>query len=238
VAAGLASGNAILDASAGRVRIDATSASGLVSVQGSGTLNLNLKALGGRAVGVFDFVGSGAAANSYVVNTGNLDLTNATAGAPVIVAGAPNSFGAAAPNFTAVTLLDPTTIQSELVVDWGAGTTAPFATYDSSAIDLDVHNTGIGTRHQITMGSQVIDLVGLSADPSIAPTPAASNMLFAIGHAKSSTVESFDTYAAFVAQLQSELNGTTAVLGMTALGQYTVATFAFSANSITLLLND
>lgn len=237
VATSLASGNAILDASAGRVRIDTTSASGLVSAQGSGTLNLDLKFLGGRAAGVFDFVGSGAAANPYVVNTGTLDLTNATAGAPVIVTGAPSSFGAAPPNFTAVTLLDPTTIQAELVVDWGAGTTAPFTTYDSSAIDLDVHNTGIGARHRITVGSQAIDIVGLSADPSIAPNPTASNMLFTIGHAKSSRIENFDTYAAFVARLQSELNGT-AVLGMTALGQYNVATFAFSATSITLLLND
>jgi hypothetical protein len=238
VAASLSSGNAILDASAGRVRIDTTSASGMVSAQGSGTLNLNLKFLGGRAAGVFDFVGSGAAANPYVVNTGTLDLTNATAGAPVIVAGSPSSFGAAPPNFTAVTLLDPTTIQAELVVDWGAGTTAPFTTYDSSAIDLDVHNTSIGARHQVTVGSQTIDIVGLSADPSIAPNPTASNMLFAIGHAKSSKIENFDTYAAFVTQLQTELNGTTPVLGMTALGQYTVATFSFGATSITLLLND
>src|SRR6185437_9589884 len=114
VAASLSSGNAILDASAGRVRIDTTSASGLVTAQGSGTLNLNLKFLGGRSAGVFDFVGSGAAANPYVVNTGTLDLTNATAGAPVIVTGSPSSFGAAPPNFTAVTLLDPTTIQAEL----------------------------------------------------------------------------------------------------------------------------
>jgi hypothetical protein len=39
-------------------------------------------------------------------------------------------------------------------------------------------------------------------------------------------------------QLQSELNGTTLATGMTAVGQYTTSTFAFSATSITLFLND
>jgi hypothetical protein len=238
VATILSSGNATLDASAGRVRLGNTTASGLVTAQGSGTLNLKLASLGGRAVAAFDFAGSAAAPGQYIVDTATLDLTNSTAGVPVVVTGMPNSFGVSPPNFIAATLLDPTTIQAELAVDWGTGTAAPFVTYDSSSIDLDVRNTSIGSRHQIQVGAQDINIVGLSADPSIVPDPTSSNTVFAIGHSVSSTIESFNTYAAFITQLQAELTGTTLALGFTATGQYTASTSLFTATSITLFLNN
>lgn len=238
VASSLASGNVALDASAGRVRLDNSTASGLVTVQGTGTLNLGLVTLGGRAVAAFDFAGSGAVAGQYVVNTPNLDLTYSTAGAPVIVTGLTNSFGLTPPNFTASALLDPTTIQAELIVDWGAGTAAPFTTYDSTAIDLDARNSSIGVRHQIQIGAQTINVVGMSSDPLIVPDTTGTNTVYAIGHAVSATIETFDTYAAFITQLQSELNGTILATGITAVGPYTASNFTLTAASITLFLND
>ena len=158
-------------------------------------------------------------------------------GAPVIVSGFPNSFGVASPNFSATTLLDPTTIQAELVVDWGAGTAAPFTSFDSSSIDLNVQNSSIGPRHQIQIGSQIVNIVGLGSDPLISPTTS-SAALYAIGHSASSTVESFNSFTAFITQLQTELNGVTLATGMTAVGQYTASTFAFSAMHVTLFLNN
>jgi hypothetical protein len=233
-------GGTLIDASAGRVRLDLTTAAGLVTAQGSAALTLNLTNLGGRAITTFDFdfAGSGATANQYAIATPSLDLTNAVVGAPVVATGFANAFATPPPNFTASTLLDPTTIQAELVIDWGGGTAAPFTSFDSSAITLDVHNNGIGPRHQIQIGSQIIDLTGLSADPMIAPNTTSSATLFSIGHATSFTSESFNTYDAFITQLQSELTGGTLATGMTAIGQYTVSTFAFSATSITLVLNN
>jgi hypothetical protein len=229
-------GGTLLDASAGRVRLDLTTAAGLVTAQGAGALTLNLTNLGGRAIGVFDFAGSGAAASQYTVATGALDLTNSIAAAPVVVTGFPNAFGTASPNFTASTLLDPTTIQAELAVDWSGGTAAPFTTFDDTSIDLNV-SLSFGPRHQIQIGSQIINIVGLSSDPLISPSTA-STTVFSIGHSGSSTVESFNTYGAFITQLQSELNGVTLATGMTAIGQYTASTSAFSATSITLFLNN
>jgi hypothetical protein len=237
-ASNTSTGQVLLDASAGRVRLDLTTASGLVTVQGSDSLTLNLTMFGGRAISAFDFVGSGADPTQYgVAFSSTPDLSNSTVGAPVSVTGFPNAFASAAPNFTASTLLDPTTIEAELVIDWSGGTAAPFSSFDTSSIVLDPATSNFGLRHQIQIGSQVINLVGLTSDPSIAPatSPAA---VFSIGHAASSTVENFDTYPAFITQLQTELNGTTLATGMTAIGQYTASTFAFSATSITIFLND
>jgi hypothetical protein len=237
--AGTATGESgvVLDASAGRVRLDLTTAEGLVTAQGTAALTLNLTSLGGRLISAFDFNGSGAAPNQYGVATQGLALTNAIVGAPVVVAGFPSAFGTVSPDFTASTLLDPTTIQAELVVDWNGGTAAPFTTFDSTEITFNVNNSSIGTRHQIQNGSQIVDIVGLSSGLTIAPTTTGSEMLFSIGHSASFTIESFDTYTAFITQLQSELNGALAT-GMTAVGQYTVSTSAFSASSITLFLDN
>jgi hypothetical protein len=230
-------GQTLLDVSAGRVRLDIVSASGTVTAQGSDSLTLNLSTIGGRAISSFDFVGSGADPTQYGVTTTGLDLTNSTVGAAVIVSGFANEFATASPNFTASALLDPTTISAELVIDWSSGTAAPFTSFDSTSIDLNVGNAGIGPRHQIQIGSQILNLVGLATDPVISPSSGAA-AVFSIGHQVSSNIESFNTYDAFIAQLQSELNGTTLATGMTAVGQYAVSTSAFSASSITLFLNN
>jgi hypothetical protein len=231
------SGNATLDASAGLVELGLTTASGLVTTQDSGAIELNLTSLGGRSVTAFDFVGTPADPATYVVSTGALDLTNATAGAPVEVSGLAAAFGTGSPDYTASTLLDPTTISAQLVLDWGAGTATPFSTYDTSAIDVNSRNAAIGARHSIQQGAQSINIVGLASDPLITPGTD-STLLFAIGHAASGTVENFISYAAFITALQTELNGTVLATGLTATGVYTASTFSLSAGSVTLMLNN
>ena len=55
-------------------------------------------------------------------------------GTPVEVSGLVTPFGRTAPpDFNATTLLDYTTINAVLVLDWGTGTPAPFALQYSSA---------------------------------------------------------------------------------------------------------
>ena len=71
----------------------------------------------------------------------------------------------------------------------------------------------------------------------IAPSTV-STLVFSIGHTASGTVENFITYDAFATTLTSELNGSVLVTGVTALGQYTSSSFAFSATSITVVLNN
>jgi hypothetical protein len=237
-ASNTSTGQVLLDASAGRVRLNLTNAYGLVTVQNSGALTLNLTSLGGRAINSFDFTGSGAAPGQYGVATRSLDLSNAVVGSPVIATGFANEFATPSPNLTASTLLDTTTIPAQLVIDWNGGTAAPFTTFDSSGIDLNIANSGIGPRHQIQIGSEIVNLIGLAADPMITPNSTNSTVVFSIGHMSSSTVESFNTFTAFITQLQTELNGITLATRMTAVGQYTAASSAFSAGSIALFLNN
>jgi hypothetical protein len=246
-ASGISSSSVTLDASAGRARLGQTTASGLVTGQGTtDTLTLNLSTLGGRSAASFDFAGTGttagadASATAYLVTTANLTLTNATSSSPVQVTGSVAPFGAAGSggDLSGTALLDYTTINAELVMDYGTGTPAPFASYSTTEIVLDARNSAVGVRHEIQIGAQTVNIVGIQQDPIIVPNSSATNTIFTIGHALSGTFENFDTYSAFVTQLQLELNGNVLATGVTAVGQYTTTTYTFSASSLTLFLNN
>jgi hypothetical protein len=215
-----------------------------------GLLTLNLSTLGARSTAAFDFLGTGTSASNdasalaYQVTTGTQDLTNATVGSPVQVIGQPTAFGGAPPDFTASStsstssLLDYTTINAQLVMNWGAGTPAPFISYSTTQIELDAHNSALSSRHEIQIGAQIVNILGIASNPLIIPNATATNTVFTIGHAVSGTFENFNTYSAFITQLQTELNGTIYATGLTAAGQYTTSTYTFSASSMSIFLNN
>ena len=234
--------SATLDASAGHVLLGQSTASGLVTAQASdgSTVTLNLSELGGRSPAAFDFAGTGAAgsnasASSYIVSGAGLSLTYATAGEPVTALGYVQSFGSASPDFNPTSLEDYTTIDAELVIDW-SGTTAPFASYSTSEIQLGAQS-GVGARHLIQVGAQTFNTLSI-ADIYIVPSETDSNLVFTIGHSVSGTCESFNTFSAFITQLQTELTGSVVATGITATGQYTSSTYTLSATSITLFLDN
>jgi hypothetical protein len=261
------SGNVTMDATAGRVRLDTTSAWGTLAVipaenvdsvtgitaANTGTLTLDLTDLGGRAMAVppFDFAGTGGAGGvasnpaAYVVTTGDLSLANLSiVGQPVEVtglvvpfgtAGATNS-GVVTPDFVATTLLDPTTILAELVVDWGAGTATPFNSVSSTEIDLLRNNSSIGLQHTIQLGPQSIDFTQLPSDPLVVPSASTTSVVFAIGHTSTSTIDNFNTFADFISALQADLNGTTLATGMTVQGVYTTTSYTLTATNVTVYL--
>ena len=245
-ASAVGSNSVTLDASAGRARLGQSTASGIVAgVPAAGNaLTLTLTTLGGRSISAFDFLGTGTSASSdasakaYQVSTGDLTLTNATVGEPVEATGYVTAFGTAPPDFGAQTLLDYTTINAELVVDWNGGTPAPFASYSTSTIVLDARNNAIGARHEIQIGARTVNIVGIAQDPQIVPNATATNTVFTIGHGVTGSFESFNTYAAFITQLQKELTGSVLATGITAVGQYTSNNYSFSASSITLFLDN
>jgi hypothetical protein len=249
------SGDVALDATAGRVRLDNSSAWGTVAVvpdSTAGEVTIALADLDGRSVSAFDFAGTGGSsgvnstAQSYLLSTGALNLANlTTVDQPLQATGTVTPFGSAGttasgtttPDFVATTLLDPTTIPAELVVNWGAGTPTPFNAYSSTEIDLLIHNSSIGTQHTIQVGSQTIDLATLSSDALIVPSTTSTSVVYAIGHTSTSTIDNYNTFTDFITALQSDLNGTTLATRMTAQGVYTATSLTINATHVTIYLN-
>ena len=216
---------ATLDASAGRVRFGQSTASGLVtSTDGSGaSLTLNLSQLGGRSAAAFDFAGTGSSANAsplaYSSDATDLSLGNAAVGTPVIITGYVAPFGSAPPDFVAKSLLDNTTINAVLVLDW-TGTIDPFTTFDDLGASSSIQPAASGARHLVQVGAQVFN-ISTGTDPIIEPNGTGSNTVFTIGHSVSGRFENFNTFSAFTTQLQTELTGSVEATNITAVGQYT-----------------
>ena len=149
------------------------------------------------------------------------------------------AFGAAPPDFDASTLLDVTTINAQLVIDWSSGTVAPFAVFNSSEIDVNITqqrpHRSAGCHPGRSANDQCARSGFRSADH---PRPDQSNTVYTIGHSVSGSFENFMSFASFITQLQTELNGSVLVTGITALGPYTSSTYTLSAASMTLFLND
>jgi hypothetical protein len=148
VAFGELSGSTTLDATAGHVRMEVTSLGGVV-VQAD-PLVVNLFALGGVRLGVFDFTGTGTApANDadphrYEIDTGALDLSNVVANDIVRVRGLVNGFGLAPPDFLARTVIDVDTAAMGALfgASWilQGGTALPFDSVAADRIDVDLRD--------------------------------------------------------------------------------------------------
>jgi hypothetical protein len=240
------SGAATLDATAGRVRLEITSLWGLVTGAVADPLTLNLQGIEGRNSAAFNFAGTGASpatdanAAAYAIDTGTLDLSALTIGAPARFFGFPVPFGSAAnADFSAQTLVSYTAVPNLLFIGWthsGSTMAFPGLTAGSSSLDLDL--TGVGLVHFLQIGPERVNLVNLAAPPQIVPDTTALATLYAIGHAKSHSIDNFLAFGDFITALAGDINGTTAALGIAASGHYDATGNSFSANHLAVLLDD
>jgi hypothetical protein len=236
-AASASGGNLTVDATNGRVRIGNTVATGtLNSVDTTDAwVYLTLQSLGGRQVGAFNFDNTGANPDSYNVYYSGLDLSADLPGEPLQLTGtvtpfgtdpAVNTYGA----FTATSSLDSSSIVAEFVLDWGGGgTSSPFSAISSSELEVPVTTTGV--RHQVTVGP----LVEPQPSQVVIVPSTATTLLYSIAHASSSTVENYNTFAAFATALTSALSGNTAT-SITAEGLYTASGSTFTATGVIVSL--
>ena len=104
------SGNVTLDATSGRVRLDFTQVQGILGGSTSGNITLNLQTIDRQPVSLFSFAGTGSAGGAntdptkYLVTTGALDLSQFSVGQALLGIGFVSPFGAAPPDFNAVTI--------------------------------------------------------------------------------------------------------------------------------------
>ena len=240
VSAASLSGDWTLDATAGRVRMHATPIYGFVKQAANGSATLQLESIAGRKVSAFNFAGTGATPATdadpanYQVSTGTLDLSGMVAGEPTKLIGFPTPFGTAPPDFDARTLIDFPRLPALLALSWGAnGTTAPFSSQEPTGLVLDLANPDLGRVHAITIGPRVIDLTKLPASPRIVSPKDGPTAYLIVARDGS---QSFGDFAGFVAALDTLLDGTTPVMGLTASGSYDGDSNLLAARSMVVVL--
>jgi hypothetical protein len=238
-------GSKTLDASAGSVRLDMTSAWGVVTAMGSGSVTVNLQSLDGLPVSAFNFAGTGSAtasdanATAYVIDTGALSQTGLAVKSPARVAGFVTPFGKAPPDFTAQTLVNFSGVPEALVVDWAQkGSATAFAGLTATSTTLQLDLTGVDKLHFIQVGPETIDLTTLATPPVIMADATATNEIFAIGHRGKYKTENFNTFASFITALSADLTPTATVVDLAATGQYDSTANTFTVTRLAVLIND
>jgi hypothetical protein len=250
-----ANGAVTLDATAGQVQLDLTQLWGTITTAAAGSLTLNLQSLDGLVPGAFTFAGTGtntaadAVATAYVVNTGKLSQTGLAANAPARANGFVTPFGMAPPDFTAVSLENFAAVTAALVVSYGqAGSATALTGLTATSTSLQLSLTNVGNLHFVQVGPELVDLTKVTPAPSIVPDTTSTDLVFSIGHAGKLKTENFNTFAAFITQLSTELTGTSSsTMTMTtaptvdivaAEGQYDSATDVLTAQRLAVLLSN
>lgn len=230
----------LFDATQGAVRMHVTNVSGIVNTVMPGQTDITLQSIDRRRVQVFDFSGTGPAAEqdadprNYEIATGNLVLPALAEGKPIVARGFPTAFGMAPPDFSGRTVVDYSDVRSTLGIGWGVdGTLAPFLSSDASGLLLSNWNEDIGVRHHIRQGPVLIDLQTLDSDTFIKPRET-GKLLFSIKSGDS--IRMYSDYDDFATDLNASLDGATSARSMHARGKYDADSNQFAAYKIGIFL--
>jgi hypothetical protein len=240
------SGNRTLDASSGSVRLMVTRAWGQYTSAASGVVTMSLQALDGLPAAAFNFAGTGTTGNdatesAYTVSVpAALPLPTLTAGFPIAFDGFVTAFGAAPPDFAAQTLVDFTTANAHLHLEWMApGPTAPFVSpLSATNVMMTQAMVESASQHAVFIGPVMEDPGSVSSGLSFVPNGSASRMIFAIGHRSSEEFQVYSTFGDFITALGGDLNGTTQLLRVEAAGPYDMSTGVMSASLMAVELSD
>jgi hypothetical protein len=224
------------DATEGRVRLQMTRLVGSVQDSASDVLTLNLQSIGPHRASIFNFAGTGlssaedATAENYELATTGLNTVSFTSGVPARAFGFVTTFGVAPPDFNARTLVSLNDAHARLAIGWTTnGTSTPFLSSDAESIVLDNSNTEIGTRHYISTGPAISNILELEVAPRIIPEEVDEGV-FAIGEPR--RVQLFDSFAEFSAELNERLAGGQELIALHANGRFDSGTSEFSARRL------
>lgn len=225
----------ILDATGGHARMLVTHLLGRVNEILPGQINVELRTIDRLGVTLFDFGGTGgtelldADPANYEIATGTLPLAVIEYDRPVRVLGFVTAFGEAPPDFRGRAIVGPRDLPAALGIGWGeAGTTAPFSVMTSTSLVLDLTNPGIGERHHMLLGREIVDLFDLPSSPSIEQSgPPRVYGISDPGH-----IELFKNFPDFVTELAARLAGTDRARSLAAYGHYAEIGNRLTANKI------
>jgi Domain of unknown function (DUF4382) len=241
------SGNPTLDATNGSARLMVTPLWGDFSSTTGGVVTVALKTLDGLWPAFFDFTGTGtssandAVASAYTVGVpAALQIPAASAGTAIRFYGFVTPFGAAPPDFGALSLVNYTDTNAEFVAFWPRpGLTAPFvAPLSATNVVISQSTLQSAAFEVVQIGPERFDPSTVSAGITLVPNAAASSMQFAIAHWKSFTFDSYSSFSDLIAAVSTDLNGTTALVGIASTGPYDTGTGVLSVNKLIVALND
>jgi hypothetical protein len=230
------SGKETFDAGNGAVRMMLSTLRGTVVSKGSNSMVVDLQAIDGRRISIFDFTGTGidsthdADPDNYEIDTSALDTTDLKAGTPVRIRGFVTPFGQAPEDFEARTVVNVTHVPVVMHVTWNPASTQAIVVMSPALLSLDL--TGEGMFHHISRSGAVTDLDTLAQSPSLVPAP--SGGLFFIS--QGSAIQLFTTFGGFVIALDTRLIGGAAVNGLIATGDFHEDSSVLEATSIILNL--
>lgn len=242
-----ASGNATLDATNGSARLMVTPLWGNFSSATGGVVTVALKTLDGLWPAFYNFAGTGttsaqdAVASAYTVGVpAALQIPAASPGTPIRFFGFVTPFGAAPPDFAALSLVNYANTNAEFVAFWPRpGLTAPFVS-PLSATNVVIGQSTLQSAafETVAIGPERFDPSTVSAGISLVPNAAATSTQYAIAHWMSFTIDSYSSFSDLIAAVSTDLNGTTALVGIAATGPYDTGTGVLSVNKLIIALND
>jgi hypothetical protein len=238
--------NATLDATAGAAALLPTTIAGSVTATAANLVTLNLLAVGGRPVSLFNFAGTGAAsaqnatATAYTVSVpASLSTARLSTGSPVSFTGFVAPFGAAPPDFAASSLTTFGNVPADIVLNFGPlGVADPFTTATSTELAISATTLASGHDALLTVGFPTSGLTGDSNGLALVPDASATQTLFAIAHAKTRMIDTYGSFADLVTALATALTGTTTLLQLSAVGPYSVTTGTLSVDKLLIVLSD
>lgn len=233
-----------MDATGGSVRMEYTRTAGTVKEaippEGSagGLIVADLQRLGGLAPVAFDFSGTGTGVDedadpaAYEIATASFDLADLLPGDPVIAVGFPAPFGAAAPDFNAVSLIDMSEAAAELNLGWMPPSVSAITEISSNS--LLAHTEGTGIMRSVRFGDAAMRF---PEGTSVLVTVVASD---AVSLAITDGINSpavYTDFASFAASLSAKLAEGKAVAALFARGSYEPTGTIFTADRIAVRLH-
>jgi hypothetical protein len=224
------------DAGNGTVRMMLSTLHGTVVSKGSNSIVVDLQAIDGRRISIFDFTGTGidsaydADPDNYEIDTSALDTTALKAGTPVRIRGFVTPFGQAPGDFGARTVVNVTHIPVVMHVTWNPASTQAIVDMASTELSLDL--TGEGLFHHISRSGVVTDLETLAQPPSLVPAPSGGLYFISQG----SAIQLFTSFGDFVTALDTRLIRGAVVNGLIATGDFDEDSSVLEATIITLNL--
>ncbi|MGQ0587496.1 MAG: DUF4382 domain-containing protein [Gammaproteobacteria bacterium] len=219
------------------VRLRVTDLGGTV-VQAGPQLVVDLQSFGRVPAGRFNFAGTGspdADPDHYEVDTGLMLLAGVEPGDPVRVRGFVAPFGAAPPDFEAVTVLNASQMPARLGINWKfPGSTAAFPVLEATQLVADLDNPDLGLLHHVRRAGVFTDLVALDGDLTIVPTALGRYAIVEGGPGRTVTV--FGNFADFSSALTLRLAAGSRAWILGAGGRFDDATVTFTAPGAAVVL--